>query len=66
MMETCQHKQLKHVCEFHMFVSGQQYSSEFGELNIVAKIPVMKDGGFTLSERYSRASSFSLALFQIV
>ncbi|CAI5649298.1 glutathione S-transferase theta-1 [Oreochromis niloticus] len=31
-------------------IAGQQYSSEFGELNIVAKIPVMKDGGFTLSE----------------
>uniref|UniRef100_A0A3B4FIQ7 Glutathione S-transferase theta 1a n=1 Tax=Pundamilia nyererei TaxID=303518 RepID=A0A3B4FIQ7_9CICH len=42
-------------------IAGQQYSSEFGKLNIVAKIPVMKDGGFTLSERYSRASSFRLA-----
>uniref|UniRef100_A0A3P9CY57 Glutathione S-transferase theta 1a n=1 Tax=Maylandia zebra TaxID=106582 RepID=A0A3P9CY57_9CICH len=30
--------------------AGQQYSSEFGKLNIVVKIPVMKDGGFTLSE----------------
>lgn len=66
MMETCQHKQLQHACEFHVFVSGQQYSSEFGKLNLVVKIPVMKDGGLTLSERYSRASSFRLALFQIV
>uniref|UniRef100_A0A3P9CX22 Glutathione S-transferase theta 1a n=1 Tax=Maylandia zebra TaxID=106582 RepID=A0A3P9CX22_9CICH len=39
--------------------AGQQYSSEFGKLNIVVKIPVMKDGGFTLSERYSRASLVS-------
>uniref|UniRef100_A0A3P9CYM0 Glutathione S-transferase theta 1a n=1 Tax=Maylandia zebra TaxID=106582 RepID=A0A3P9CYM0_9CICH len=43
--------------------AGQQYSSEFGKLNIVVKIPVMKDGGFTLSERYSRASSKCLSFF---
>lgn len=30
--------------------AGQQYSQEFGEISIVRKIPVMKDGGFILTE----------------
>ncbi|XP_039906419.1 glutathione S-transferase theta-1-like [Simochromis diagramma] len=30
--------------------TGQQYSKEFGDLSIVRKVPVMKDGGFILTE----------------
>uniref|UniRef100_A0A3Q2ZLN8 glutathione transferase n=1 Tax=Kryptolebias marmoratus TaxID=37003 RepID=A0A3Q2ZLN8_KRYMA len=31
-------------------LAGQQYTEEFGKLNIVRKIPVMKDGSFVLTE----------------
>ncbi|XP_042337662.1 glutathione S-transferase theta-2-like, partial [Plectropomus leopardus] len=30
--------------------AGHQYSEEFGKLSIVRKVPVMKDGGFVLTE----------------
>lgn len=35
-----------------MFASGQQYGEEFGKINILRKVPVMKDGSFILTERY--------------
>lgn len=34
-----------------MFVSGHQHSEEFGKLSVFKKVPVMKDGGFILTER---------------
>lgn len=36
-----------------VFVSGQQYSEEFGKISIMRKVPVMKDGSFILTERYN-------------
>lgn len=50
----------------HVFVSGQQYSKEFGDISIVRKVPVMKDGSFILTERYSRGLSFGLAFLHII
>ncbi|KAI9543835.1 hypothetical protein NQZ68_008883 [Dissostichus eleginoides] len=32
--------------------AGQQYSEEFGKINVMRKVPVMKDGSFVLTERY--------------
>lgn len=49
-----------------VFVSGQQYSKEFGDLSIVRKVPVMKDGGFILTERYIGHLSFGLASLHII
>ena len=41
------------VILIRMFVSGQQYSEEFGKISIMRKVPVMKDGSFILTERYN-------------
>ncbi|XP_010785251.1 glutathione S-transferase theta-1-like, partial [Notothenia coriiceps] len=30
--------------------AGQQYSEEFGKINVMRKVPVMKDGSFVLTE----------------
>lgn len=49
-----------------VFVSGQQYSKEFGDISIVRKVPVMKDGGFILTERYIRRLSYGLACLHII
>lgn len=66
---TRQHKQTvsRHFCHTNtsvivtcVFVSGQQYSEEFGKLSIIRKVPVMKDGSFILTERYSRGWSSGL------
>lgn len=35
------------------FCLGQQFSEEFGKISSVRKVPVMKDGNFILTERYS-------------
>ncbi|KAG7217841.1 hypothetical protein INR49_020833 [Caranx melampygus] len=34
----------------HTVASDPQYSPEFGQLSLVRKVPVMKDGGFVLTE----------------
>jgi len=31
---------------------GEQYGDEFGKVSIIRKVPVLKDGGFILTERY--------------
>lgn len=47
------------VCIFFVFIwgggvcLGQQFSEEFGKISSVRKVPVMKDGNFILTERYS-------------
>lgn len=60
-MELCNLDLFFNVCMDSVFVSGQQYSKEFGDLSIVRKVPVMKDGGFILTERYIGSLSFGLA-----
>uniref|UniRef100_A0A3B3YCP9 GST N-terminal domain-containing protein n=1 Tax=Poecilia mexicana TaxID=48701 RepID=A0A3B3YCP9_9TELE len=44
---------LKIPYEFRLvdLLAGQQYSEEFGKLNLVKKAPVLEDGSFVLSER---------------
>lgn len=46
----------KHICDSDLcvFLSGQQYSEEFGKINVMRKVPVMKDGSFVLTERYNK------------
>lgn len=39
-------------CDLCVFESGHQHSEEFGKLSAVKKVPVMKDGGFILTERF--------------
>lgn len=54
-----QHKQTvcTHLC---VFLSGQQYSEEFGKISIMRKVPAMKDGSFILTERYNDGLSLGL------
>lgn len=43
-----------------VFLSGQQFSEEFGKISSVRKVPVMKDGNFILTERYNGTLNASL------
>ncbi|KAF7660005.1 hypothetical protein LDENG_00290180 [Lucifuga dentata] len=36
--------------KFVSLTTGQQYSEDFGKINVVRKVPVMKDGSFILTE----------------